>query len=160
MVTAFSISIPRENSKGSEGRKKNRKRKQRGLLCFYLFTCESAGVSYASILHNQEVSFPFCWNSPNVVKSLNLDTFDRDSTQALSVVMGALYSSCMFLGVNNASSVQPVVSIERTVFYREKAAGMFSPLSYAVAQVTVTAEEITASFGKSSWWIINNSMLF
>ncbi|KAJ6948249.1 ABC transporter G family member 31 [Populus alba x Populus x berolinensis] len=58
----------------------------------------------------------------------------RDSTQALSVVMGALYSSCMFLGVNNASSVQPVVSIERTVFYREKAAGMFSPLSYAVAQ--------------------------
>ncbi|XP_011005513.1 PREDICTED: ABC transporter G family member 31 isoform X1 [Populus euphratica] len=58
----------------------------------------------------------------------------RDSTQALSVVMGALYSSCMFLGVNNASSVQPVVSIERTVFYREKAAGMYSPLSYAVAQ--------------------------
>ncbi|KAJ6964438.1 ABC transporter G family member 31 [Populus alba x Populus x berolinensis] len=58
----------------------------------------------------------------------------RDSPQALYVVMGALYSSCMFLGVNNASSVQPVVSIERTVFYREKAAGMFSPLSYAVAQ--------------------------
>ncbi|KAJ6299528.1 hypothetical protein OIU76_020486 [Salix suchowensis] len=58
----------------------------------------------------------------------------RDSTQALSVVMGALYSSCMFLGVNNASSVQPIVSIERAVFYREKAAGMYSPLSYAVAQ--------------------------
>jgi hypothetical protein len=37
---------------------------------------------------------------------------------------------------------------------------MYSPLSYAVAQVTVNAEEITASFGKSSWWIINNSMFF
>ncbi|KAH7554031.1 hypothetical protein JRO89_XS12G0099400 [Xanthoceras sorbifolium] len=48
----------------------------------------------------------------------------RDSTQALFMVMGALYSACLFLGVNNASSVQPIVSIERTVFYRERAAGM------------------------------------
>lgn len=53
------------------------------------------------------------------------------------MVMGALYASCLFLGVNNASSVQPIVSIERTVFYREKAAGMYSPIPYAVAQVTV-----------------------
>jgi len=53
------------------------------------------------------------------------------------VVMGALYSACMFLGVNNASSVQPIVSIERTVFYREKAAGMYSPIAYAAAQVSL-----------------------
>jgi len=52
------------------------------------------------------------------------------------VIMGALFSACLFLGVNNASSVQPVVSIERTVFYREKAAGMYSPISYAMAQVS------------------------
>jgi hypothetical protein len=66
--------------------------------------------------------------------------------------MGALYSSCMFLGVSNASTVHPIVSIERTVFYREKAAGMHSPLSYAMAQVTVTVlkKYIAASFGKSS----------
>lgn len=49
--------------------------------------------------------------------------------------MGALYSSAMFLGVNNSSSVQPVVSIERTVFYRERAAGLYAPFSYAAAQV-------------------------
>ncbi|KAJ6895636.1 hypothetical protein NC651_021984 [Populus alba x Populus x berolinensis] len=47
--------------------------------------------------------------------------------------MGALCSSCMFLEVNNASTEQPIVSIERTLFYREKAA-MYSPLSYALAQ--------------------------
>ncbi|GAV89910.1 ABC_tran domain-containing protein/ABC2_membrane domain-containing protein/PDR_assoc domain-containing protein [Cephalotus follicularis] len=61
----------------------------------------------------------------------------RDSTNALLMVMGALYAACLFLGVNNASSVQPIVSIERTVFYREKAAGMYSPLSYAAAQVSM-----------------------
>ncbi|KFK23406.1 hypothetical protein AALP_AAs61696U000200 [Arabis alpina] len=58
----------------------------------------------------------------------------RTSTQDLVTVMGALYSACLFLGVSNASSVQPIVSIERTVFYREKAAGMYAPIPYAAAQ--------------------------
>lgn len=60
------------------------------------------------------------------------------------MVMGALYSACLFLGVNNASSVQPIVSIERTVFYREKAAGMYSPIAYASAQVSVIILETLA----------------
>uniref|UniRef100_A0A0V0H346 Putative ovule protein n=1 Tax=Solanum chacoense TaxID=4108 RepID=A0A0V0H346_SOLCH len=57
--------------------------------------------------------------------------------------MAALYASVLFLGVNNASSVQPVVSIERTVFYREKSAGMYSPLPYAAAQVGIFTDKIT-----------------
>jgi len=61
--------------------------------------------------------------------------FCRSTTHEVYVIMGALFSACLFLGVNNASSVQPVVSIERTVFYREKAAGMYSPIAYAIAQV-------------------------
>ncbi|GJU32952.1 pleiotropic drug resistance protein 1-like protein [Tanacetum coccineum] len=40
-------------------------------------------------------------------------------------------------GVQNAYAVQPVVGIERTVFYRERAAGMYSALPYAFAQVLV-----------------------
>ncbi|CAM8988682.1 unnamed protein product [Rhodiola kirilowii] len=58
----------------------------------------------------------------------------RDTTQDLFTVMGALYSSCLFLGISNASTVQPIISIERTVFYRERAAGMYSPYPYAFAQ--------------------------
>ena len=65
---------------------------------------------------------------------------DRSTTQEVTVVMGALYASSIFLGVNNASSVQPVVSIERTVFYREKAAGMYSPIPYAIAQVCTMSD--------------------
>jgi len=51
------------------------------------------------------------------------------------LVMGALYAACLFLGVNNASSVQPVVSTERIVYYRERAARMYSSFPYAAAQV-------------------------
>ncbi|CAL1368939.1 unnamed protein product [Linum trigynum] len=68
----------------------------------------------------------------------------RGTTQALSTVMGALYISCIFLGVSNATTVQPIVSIERTVFYREKAAGMYSPLAYAAAQGIVEIPYILA----------------
>lgn len=52
------------------------------------------------------------------------------------LVMGSLYAACLFLGVNNASSVQPVVSTERTVYYRERAAKMYSSFPYAAAQVS------------------------
>ncbi|CAN4090927.1 unnamed protein product [Withania somnifera] len=51
--------------------------------------------------------------------------------------MGSMYAAVLFLGVQNASSVQPVVSVERTVFYREKAAGMYSAIPYAFAQVFI-----------------------
>ncbi|KAJ4749523.1 ABC transporter G family member 36 [Rhynchospora pubera] len=57
--------------------------------------------------------------------------------QDLFNAMGSMYASVMFIGVQNASSVQPVVSIERTVFYREKAAGMYSAFPHAFGQVAV-----------------------
>ena len=60
----------------------------------------------------------------------------RDSQQDLYNLLGVTFTATFFLGASNCITVQPVVSIERAVFYREKAAGMYSPLSYAFAQVT------------------------
>ncbi|XVE96475.1 hypothetical protein REPUB_Repub02eG0225200 [Reevesia pubescens] len=57
--------------------------------------------------------------------------------QDLMNLLGAMYAAVLFLGATNASSVQPVVTIERTVFYRERAAGMYSELPYAFAQVAI-----------------------
>ncbi|KAE8730781.1 Pleiotropic drug resistance protein 3 [Hibiscus syriacus] len=51
--------------------------------------------------------------------------------------MGSMYAAVLFIGFQNASSVQPVVAIERTVFYRERAAGMYSALPYAFGQVVI-----------------------
>lgn len=50
--------------------------------------------------------------------------------------MGSMYAAVLFLGVQNSVSVQPIVAIERTVFYRERAAGMYSSAPYALGQVT------------------------
>ena len=47
----------------------------------------------------------------------------RSTQQDIFNVSGALYAATLFLGVSNSSSVQPVMSIERGVFYRERAAG-------------------------------------
>ncbi|GAV70531.1 ABC_tran domain-containing protein/ABC2_membrane domain-containing protein/PDR_assoc domain-containing protein, partial [Cephalotus follicularis] len=57
--------------------------------------------------------------------------------QDLFNAMGSMFGAVFFLGVTNASSVQPVVAIERTVFYRERAAGMYSALPYAFGQVVI-----------------------
>jgi hypothetical protein len=50
-------------------------------------------------------------------------------------VLGAMYGATLFIGVNNSTTVQPVVAIERTIFYRERAAGMYAAVPYAIAQV-------------------------
>ncbi|KAL3518498.1 hypothetical protein ACH5RR_021087 [Cinchona calisaya] len=57
--------------------------------------------------------------------------------QDLLNLLGAIYAAVLFLGATNASAVQSVVAIERTVFYRERAAGMYSELPYAFAQVAI-----------------------
>ncbi|XP_058223773.1 pleiotropic drug resistance protein 1-like isoform X1 [Rhododendron vialii] len=61
----------------------------------------------------------------------------RGTQQDIFNAMGSMYSAVIFVGVQNATSVQPVVAVERTVFYREKAAGMYSALPYAFGQVVI-----------------------
>ena len=72
-----------------------------------------------------------CWYSYHsgfiVVRKRQQDIFNA---------MGAMYISVIFVGVKNAVSVMPVIAVERTVFYRERAAGMYSAMAYALAQVT------------------------
>ncbi|CAE5957541.1 unnamed protein product [Arabidopsis arenosa] len=60
----------------------------------------------------------------------------RSNVQDLTMVIGAIYAAVVFVGINNCSTVQPMVAVERTVFYREKAAGMYSAIPYAISQVT------------------------
>ncbi|URD73004.1 Plant PDR ABC transporter associated [Musa troglodytarum] len=52
-------------------------------------------------------------------------------------IQGAIYGSALFIGFANASILQPVVEMERTTFYRERASGMYSSMTYAIAQVAI-----------------------
>ncbi|RVW47577.1 ABC transporter G family member 32 [Vitis vinifera] len=51
--------------------------------------------------------------------------------------MGSMYAAVLFIGITNATAVQPVVSVERFVSYRERAAGLYSALPFAFAQVAI-----------------------
>ncbi|KAF0898593.1 hypothetical protein E2562_008178 [Oryza meyeriana var. granulata] len=57
--------------------------------------------------------------------------------QDLFNAMGSMYAAVLYIGVQNSGSVQPVVVVERTVFYRERAAGMYSAFPYAFGQVAI-----------------------
>ncbi|XP_042493681.1 pleiotropic drug resistance protein 1-like [Macadamia integrifolia] len=62
--------------------------------------------------------------------------------QDLFNAMGSMYGAVLFLGIQNAGGIQPVIDIERTVFYRERAAGMYSAMAYALAQVMIEIPHI------------------
>ncbi|KAK3003971.1 hypothetical protein RJ639_019567 [Escallonia herrerae] len=61
----------------------------------------------------------------------------RETQQDIFNAMGSMYAAVLFIGITNASSVQPVVFVERSVSYRERAAGMYSALPFAFAQVVI-----------------------
>ncbi|GLT80511.1 hypothetical protein SLA2020_519470 [Shorea laevis] len=61
----------------------------------------------------------------------------RTRQQDVLNAMGSMYAAVLFIGFQNSASVQPVVAVERTVFYRERAAGMYSAMPYAFGQVVI-----------------------
>ncbi|XP_058074190.1 ABC transporter G family member 42-like [Magnolia sinica] len=75
----------------------------------------------------------------------------RDNANDLTIIIGAMYAAVLFVGINNCSTVQPIVAIERTVFYRERAAGMYSALPYALAQVIM---EIPYVFVQTTYYTL------
>ncbi|CAM8903086.1 unnamed protein product [Rhodiola kirilowii] len=62
---------------------------------------------------------------------------DINNEQDLFTILGSMYVSVIFLGVNICSTVLPHVATERAVLYREKYAGMYSSRAYSFAQVAI-----------------------
>ncbi|KAI0515912.1 hypothetical protein KFK09_008582 [Dendrobium nobile] len=65
-----------------------------------------------------------------------------EKQQDLFNSLGSMYAAVLFIGIQNGQTVQPIVDVERSVFYREKAAGMYSALPYAFAQVLIEIPHI------------------
>ncbi|XVF49256.1 hypothetical protein PTKIN_Ptkin03bG0253800 [Pterospermum kingtungense] len=61
----------------------------------------------------------------------------RKTKQDIFNGMGAMHTAITFMGAQGASTVRPVIIAERTVFYRERAAGMYSALPYSLAVVVI-----------------------
>ena len=81
---------------------------------------------------------------------------NRETQQDIFNAMGSMYAAVLFIGITNASSVQPVVYIERSVSYRERAAGMYSALPFAFAQVFIPFYFYVFIFGDNSVYVYCN----
>ncbi|GAB2216342.1 hypothetical protein Droror1_Dr00024114 [Drosera rotundifolia] len=73
------------------------------------------------------------------------------SREDLSNAMGSMYAPTLFLGFLYTTMVQPVVAIERTVVYRERAARMYSAWANAFTQVLI---EVAYTFVQSTVYSI------
>ncbi|XP_060672517.1 LOW QUALITY PROTEIN: pleiotropic drug resistance protein 3-like [Ziziphus jujuba] len=60
-----------------------------------------------------------------------------DGEQDLYNILGSMYIFVQFMGIGNCSSVLPLIASERTIVYRERFAGMYSPWAYAFSQVII-----------------------
>ncbi|KAM3269288.1 hypothetical protein P3S67_030170 [Capsicum chacoense] len=58
----------------------------------------------------------------------------QGKSQDLFNAMGSMYVVVIFLGIHNSAAVRSVVAIEHRIFYKERAAEMFSALPYAFRQ--------------------------
>lgn len=100
-------------------------------------------------LWKQHCSF---WKNPELNVARFLNTFGISITfgivfwqigstikeeQDVFNILGIAYGSALFLGLVNCSTLQPVVAMEKVVFYRERASGMYSSIAYVVAQIAV-----------------------
>ncbi|KAG0456490.1 hypothetical protein HPP92_024278 [Vanilla planifolia] len=61
----------------------------------------------------------------------------KEKRQDLFNAMGSMYAAVLFVGISYSTAIRPIVSVERTVYYREKAAGMYSAFPYAFGQVMI-----------------------
>ncbi|KAL6781800.1 hypothetical protein ACKKBF_B09460 [Auxenochlorella protothecoides x Auxenochlorella symbiontica] len=62
---------------------------------------------------------------------------DRTTVSGVLNIMGVIFSSTLFVGISNCLTVQHVISTQRTVFWRERAAGLYGVLPFAAAQQLV-----------------------
>ncbi|XP_052135271.1 ABC transporter G family member 41-like [Oryza glaberrima] len=65
------------------------------------------------------------------------DIKNINDQQGIFTIMGCMYGATVFAGINNCQLVMPFVSIERSVVYRERFAGMYSLWAYSLAQVAM-----------------------
>ncbi|XP_050239633.1 pleiotropic drug resistance protein 3-like isoform X4 [Quercus robur] len=108
---------------------------------------QSGWVQFMACLWKQHLSY---WRSPeyNLARLLFIIAAallfgavfwqkgkEINTEQDLFNIFGSMYMAVIFLGLNNCSTVLPHVATERTVLYREKFAGMYSPNAYSFAQV-------------------------
>ena len=83
----------------------------------------------------------------------------RETKQEIFSGLGAMYTALLFLGPNSGNSVQPILASERTVFYRERAAGMYSAFPYAIAQVFII-QILILFFFLVSWTLLSAKQEF
>ncbi|KAA6418150.1 MAG: ATP-binding cassette transporter [Trebouxia sp. A1-2] len=68
----------------------------------------------------------------------------RTTPEGIGALCGALLIANIFLGTSNSSTVQPIVGQQRSILYRERAAGYYATYPFALAQFLIEIPYVLA----------------
>lgn len=103
---------------------------------------KSKGINLTLVVVESYCSFAGSKKYKNFEMVIFFFFFLRKNQQDVFNILGALFSAAVFFGIINCSLVIPLVTTERTVLYRERFAGMYSPWAYSFAQVLIYFAQI------------------
>lgn len=94
-------------------------------------------------------------------------SFARKNQQNLFNICGSMCFTIIFLGINNCTTLLPLIEAERNVMYRERFAGMYSSWAYSIAQVWFSTCKVNLcslvwpfDLWKQNWWSLRSWLGF
>lgn len=96
-----------------------------------------------NIIHNKAKRFCYIKSLFYILHTRNLylcvSIYSKTEQDVINI-LGIMYGAALFLGFTNTMMVQPIIDMERTVFYRERSTGMYSSIPYAISQVILISK--------------------
>ncbi|KAK9788281.1 hypothetical protein WJX73_004447 [Symbiochloris irregularis] len=106
----------------------------------YLICCRKFNITYWRTPEYNGTRFSFAIAVALIFGAVFWHLGNKTGTeQQVYNTLGALLTATLFMGILNSIFVQPVVDAERTVFYRERAAGMYDVGPWYLAMATLEA---------------------
>jgi len=103
------------------------------LFKYFAYYWRAPNYNFVRIIITLSIALIYGLTYLNEGKALDPGSESADFATVQNI-MGLIFSMAIFNGMFNCMTVMPLISSERSVFYRESAASMYAPRAVALAQ--------------------------
>ena len=101
---------------------------------YFLYYWRAPHYNFVRLTMTLVIALIFGITYLNEGRSLRPGSTETVDVSTVQNIMGLIFSMAIFNGMFNCMTVMPIISAERSVFYREQAASMYAPRALSLAQ--------------------------